>query len=145
MPGPPLYLDECVDYGLAEALRKRGFTVHTALGSAMTELSDEKQLAYAAEWGWMILTHNARGFRRLHRVARERGEEHGGIAILPARPPLEIAGAAGRDAARLDRDVRHPSVRLVHVGPLQRLLEGGYRPPGYPESEVRYALSQAAM
>ena len=25
MPAPPVYLDECVDYALAEALRQRGF------------------------------------------------------------------------------------------------------------------------
>lgn len=56
MPGPPLYLDECVDYGLAGALRKRGFIVHTALDSGMTEVSDEGQLSYAAAHGWMIVT-----------------------------------------------------------------------------------------
>ncbi len=145
MPGPPLYLDECVDCGLVEALRKRGFAVHTALGNAMTELSDERQLTYAAARGWMILTHNARDFRRLHNALRERGEEHGGIAILPARPPLELLEL--RAAMLLDWIMTFAAHRsaLFTWGQLQRLLEGGYRLPGYSEREVRNALGQAAL
>ncbi len=145
MPGSPLYLDECVDHRLAEALRKRGFTVHTALDSGMTELSDERQLSFAATHGWMIVTHNAKDFRRLHNAMRGHGEGHGGIVILPERPPLELLET--RAAMLLDWIMTFPEYRsaLFTWGQLQRLMEGGFRLPGYSETEVRRALGQAAL
>lgn len=51
MAPPPVYLDECVDYNLADALRKRGFSVTTVFDEHTEGLDDERQLAYAASHG----------------------------------------------------------------------------------------------
>lgn len=51
MPAPPVYLDECVDRPVSEALRARGFDVLTALEAGRGEDPDDAQLAYATAIG----------------------------------------------------------------------------------------------
>src|SRR5215207_3017722 len=91
MAAPPAYLDECVDHDLVVALRTRGFTAHSALEQGRANLSheDELQLAFASSMGWVIVTHNERHFRALADDYRRQGRAHGGIVVLPGRPPFE--------------------------------------------------------
>jgi hypothetical protein len=91
MPAPPAYLDECVDHELVAALRARGFTVTSALeqGRANIAFRDDAQLAFASARGWVIVTYNERHFRALADAYERRRQTHGGIIVLPGRPPFE--------------------------------------------------------
>ncbi len=60
-----LFLDEDVWPGLAVALRERGFDVVHAYEVERGGMSDVNQLAYAAEGGRAILTHNVKDFMPL--------------------------------------------------------------------------------
>ncbi len=57
-----LYLDEDVWPGLAVALRERGFDAVHTYEVGRGGLPDRDQLAYAAEQGRAVLTHNAKDF-----------------------------------------------------------------------------------
>ena len=82
MPVPPAYFDECIDVRLAEALHQRGFIAVTSLAAGMLGSTDEDQLMYATTRGLMLVTHNRRHFRRLHRLLQEQRRSHVGIILL---------------------------------------------------------------
>ncbi|MCC7370952.1 MAG: DUF5615 family PIN-like protein [Chloroflexi bacterium] len=141
---PAVYLDECVDHDLVAALRWRGYAVTSALeqGRANVGETDEAQLAYAAEHGWMLLTHNERHFRALHVAYVQQARDHGGLIIMPATPPRErllIWCALMLDWIELMPDHQSGSFKW---GRLQSLLEQGFRLSGYPEQDVVLALAR---
>jgi hypothetical protein len=144
MPAPDAYLDECVDHDLVESLRTRGFTVTSALeqGRANRGYEDDAQLAFATSMEWVIITYNERLFRALADDYQHRHEVHGGIVVLPGRPPFERV--AVRAAMMLDWLGTMPDHRsgLFKWGHLQDLLEQGHRLPGYSDDEVRLALAR---
>ncbi len=80
-PSPALYLDEDVSVVVAAILRARGFDVVTARDIGQLGLSDSEQLAYAAQAGRVLLTHNRVDFERLHREWLGSGRSHQGIII----------------------------------------------------------------
>ena len=82
-----LYIDHDVDVGLAEGLRRRGHDVLTTKETGNAEASDEAQLAFSTTQERILLTHNRRDFRRLHRLWIEGGCMHDGI-IISAHIPL---------------------------------------------------------
>jgi hypothetical protein len=98
---PTLYCDEDVSVVFAAMLRARGFTVTTTRDSGRLGRSDEEQLAFAAEVGHVLLTHNRVDFERLHQRWLESGRSHAGIIIAHRRLPAELAGRVGRLLARL--------------------------------------------
>ncbi len=98
---PPLHCDEDVSVVLAAMLRARGFTVTTARDSGQLGRSDEEQLAFAADAGSVLLTHNRVDFERLHDRWLETGRHHSGIIVARRRLPLELARRIGRLLARL--------------------------------------------
>jgi len=142
MAAPPVYLDECVDYHLVEALRRRGFIVTSALVHRMVEIDDDAQLSFATAHGWMLLSHNERDFRRLHEAFQRRGTRHAGIILVTRRS--SFAQLELRAAMRIDwigtREAQH--AQLFKWGMLQELLEGSYLLPGYSEGNVRLALGR---
>ena len=76
-----LYLDEDIDINLAVRLGGYGYSVVTTLEVGNLGNADEKQLEYAAHNGRLILTHNRRDFRRLHRVWMLRAQHHCGVIV----------------------------------------------------------------
>jgi predicted nuclease of predicted toxin-antitoxin system len=116
VPAPPVYLDECVDVALAEALQRRGFTVTLARDHGPLAAGDDEQIAYATRRGWVILSHNARHFQRWHRTFLEQGRPHGGIILIPDTGP--ISRLSIRAAMMLDWIGRQgePSSRLFKWG-----------------------------
>jgi hypothetical protein len=52
----PAYCDESIWIPVADGLRRRGWTVHTARGEETLGDSDEEQLAYAVDNDWLLLT-----------------------------------------------------------------------------------------
>jgi len=134
---PFAYLDECVDYRLVEALRKRGFLVTAVFDEGTEGLTDEEQLSYAAKRGWILVTHNERHFWSLH----QRRQPHCGIIVLPQNPPLrrlEVRAAMmlAWIAALDDRS------KFFKWGQLQEILEQGYCPPGFSTADVSFGLGQ---
>jgi len=144
MTAPDAYLDECVDHELLIDLRRRGFSVTSALeqGRANIGIDDADQLAFAARNDWVLVSFNERHFRALSAAYERNGRAHGGVIIVPASPPLDrlmIRAALMLDW--LDTMPDHRS-RLFKWGHLQGLLEQGYRLPGYHEHDVRLALAR---
>jgi Domain of unknown function (DUF5615) len=79
-----IYIDEdAMDSDLVAALRSRGVTVITALDAGLTEKSDDEQLAFAAEHGYILYTFNVSDFYRLHTVWACAGREHAGLILAP--------------------------------------------------------------
>lgn len=82
-----LYLDEDAnDHRLLIALRSRGLDVLTPLEAKLMGASDERQLAYATEAGYTILTYNVRDFAILHRDHLRAGHHHSRIIVSEQAP-----------------------------------------------------------
>ncbi len=52
----PLYCDESIWIPVADGLRRRGWTVHTARSEGTLGDADREQLRYAVENDWLLLT-----------------------------------------------------------------------------------------
>jgi hypothetical protein len=79
-----IYVDEDAAHrALVDALRSRGVTVLTALEAGLTGRPDEEQLAFAAERGCVLYSHNASDFHRLHTEWVRAGQEHAGMILAP--------------------------------------------------------------
>jgi hypothetical protein len=79
-----IYVDEeAAHRALVDALRSRGATVLTALEAGLTGQPDEEQLAFAAERGCVLYSHNASDFHRLHTEWVSAGREHAGMILAP--------------------------------------------------------------
>ena len=52
----PLYCDESIWIPVADGLRRRGWTVHTARDEGTLGDPDREQLQYAVENDWLLLT-----------------------------------------------------------------------------------------
>ena len=70
-----------MDCDLLIALRSCDVAVFTPLDFALTEKSDEAQLAFAVKRGFVIYTHNIADFCRLHTQWVGAGREHAGIIL----------------------------------------------------------------
>lgn len=86
-----LYLNENVAIQLVALLSQRGIEAVHTLNVGNRGVSDEVQLEYAAKQGYILLTHNRRHFRRLHRVWVERGQNHAGIIVVGYAEPERLA------------------------------------------------------
>jgi hypothetical protein len=91
----------------------------------MTSVDDVGQLALASAQGWLLMTHNARHFRSLHRTYQDRGEPHGGIAILPERPPFERLVVRATMMLAWIGGLAQWQSRLFTWGRLQQRFEAG--------------------
>lgn len=83
MPNPTLYLDEDVNPMLANILNQRGFSVQTTKGCSMLGQSDEAQLNFAIQKGYIFFTHNIADLSQLAKEYGKRGKEHAGIILAP--------------------------------------------------------------
>jgi hypothetical protein len=62
------YADENISFALNDALRSYGHVVFTTRDERRLGASDGSQLLYAADRGWIILTHNRADFTMLHGI-----------------------------------------------------------------------------
>ncbi len=76
-----LLLDEDVQTGLADALRRQGIDVVTVEEVGRRQLSDESQLEWATRQKRVLFTYNIKDFVALHNRWTERGWEHPGIIV----------------------------------------------------------------
>jgi hypothetical protein len=95
-----LYLDENMSLLLEVLLRLRGHAVFSTFSEGRTGAPDPHQLLFAAERGWVLITHNRRDYRLLHDAwhlwshAWDTVQRHGGVLVLdqtPGQPVEEMA------------------------------------------------------
>lgn len=84
-----LLLDEMLDAGIAEQLRRRRHDAQATQGNAGLEGKKDPDLLRAArELDRVVVTDNVQDFARLHRQFLAAGEDHAGIIFVPpARYP----------------------------------------------------------
>ena len=80
-----LYFDEDVSASIVDNLRQRGFDVLSARDAGRLRLDDASQLAFAADEGRAIVTHNRLDFEQLHQSYLSGGREHHGIVVAKRR------------------------------------------------------------
>lgn len=68
---------------LAEILNARGFVAVHTLQCRNSGKTDHEQLAYAANLGSVLITHNTRDFTKLHKEFISEGKTHSGIICAP--------------------------------------------------------------
>lgn len=90
MTSPRLYLDEDVDPLLARVLTDRGYDVLTTQEARRLSSTDVDQLAFAAQAGRAILTHNTAHFAALAREYADTGVEHSGVVVSDQLPFKEL-------------------------------------------------------
>ncbi|MGI8467670.1 MAG: DUF5615 family PIN-like protein [Pyrinomonadaceae bacterium] len=86
-----IYLDENVHILIAKIIQSHGFKAVTTQDVGRKGASDNKQLEYANEKGYIILTHDRADFEELAAEYFASGKNHCGIVILADNSPQEIA------------------------------------------------------
>jgi predicted MPP superfamily phosphohydrolase len=99
-----LYLDEDVAAVIAPMLRARGHAARTVLEERRTGLSDRAQLEFAADRGWVLVSHNREDFVRLATEFVVAGRTHGGIIVCTRRPPRVVADRISETLHRVAAD-----------------------------------------
>lgn len=74
----PLYCDESIWVPVADGLRRRGWTVHTARSEDTLGFPDEEQSAHAVENDWLFVTFDDDFLSLIER----RDHEHAGIVYV---------------------------------------------------------------
>ena len=140
MTRSPVYADEDFPLPIAEALRKRGFSVVAAVETPPRGLSDDEQLRRAAAMGCILLSHNRRDFVRVAHEFDRRGERHAGVVLLPRDVSNERLLL--RTAMLLDwrASLAEPRPPVLIWNDLQQLLIRGLRLEGYAEADVNLVL-----
>lgn len=125
---------------VAEALRKRGFSVVAAVETPPRGLDDDVLLRRATRMGRVLVTHNRRDFVRVVGEFRQSGEPHLGVVVLPR--DISQERLLLRTAMMLDwrATLPEPPPDLLLWNGLQRQLIRGLRLAGYTEDEVRLVL-----
>ncbi len=105
-------LDEDISYRVAEGLRQRGTDVVSVheVGRANSRISDEDQLAFAAEQGRVLVTYNRGDYQALDALWRVQGRTHAGILWCAERSiPRRAIGQLIRalEAAARQHDSLH--------------------------------------
>jgi hypothetical protein len=80
---PPIryYTDTHIAKAVAEQLRLRGVDVIRCEEVGLAEVSDQEHIAYAAEHGLAMVTHD-QGFTGHHRAWLEQDQHHSGIFLI---------------------------------------------------------------
>lgn len=88
---PTLYLNENIPIRLIELLHSVNIeAIHTKTVNN-NQASDEFQLLYATKHNYVLVSHNRRHFRRLHKQWMIEGKSHSGILVIGCGSPEYIA------------------------------------------------------
>ncbi len=99
-----VYLDEDVAVVVAAMLRGRGFVATTTFDEGRSGRSDEEQLDFATDRGWVVVTHNKRHFGPLHARWVAARRSHAGIMLCKRRPPRDLANRISEVLSRFPPD-----------------------------------------
>jgi len=102
-----VYLDEDVAAVVAPMLRARGHAARTVLEERRTGLSDRAQLEFAAERGWVLVSHNREDFVRLAQEFVAAGRTHSGIIVCTRRLPRAVADRISETLGRVTANEFH--------------------------------------
>jgi hypothetical protein len=91
MTAAKVYLDEDVHSLIADALRLRGWDVLTTIEADRQGSTDEQQMEYATENGFVILSYNVADFPRLHDKTLAAGGHHAGMIVATQENPSRNA------------------------------------------------------
>lgn len=86
-----LYLNENIPIRLAGLLADFGIIAIHTLDVNNKGNSDEFQLQYAAQNGYVLVTHNRKDFRRLHERWIQNRKVHSGILVMRHDEPERLA------------------------------------------------------
>jgi predicted nuclease of predicted toxin-antitoxin system len=84
------YLDEDVNVELATFLQIQSHEARTTARAGNQGNEDEDQLDYATQRSAVLITHNRRHFRRLHRDWMLASKHHAGIILTRQLPLSEL-------------------------------------------------------
>ncbi len=88
---PKLYLNENIALRLVRLLKAFNIeSIHTEQAHNKG-VDDEFQLKYAAEKGFILVTHNRRDFRELHNKWMGQNKTHAGILVMGPSEPERLA------------------------------------------------------
>ena len=85
-----LYLDEDVSVLIGALVGSRGLSATTTLQAGQMGKTDAQQLAFAAQRGLAILTHNRADFEKLAAEYYAQGRFHAGVIIAVRRSPYDL-------------------------------------------------------
>ena len=88
---PKLYLNENVPVRLVDILAKSGISAIHTIQANNRGVTDEFQLQYAADRSYVVVTHNRRDFRLIHKRWLEEGKSHAGILVMGHGEPEKLA------------------------------------------------------
>jgi hypothetical protein len=108
-----LYLDEDVSLLLGKMVRARGFEVITTQDAGNLSKSDADQLAYSAEHGLALLTHNRVDYEKLAREYVASHRSHHGIIVAVRRTPHEICLRLLKILNQVTADEMQDQVRYI--------------------------------
>ena len=86
-----LYLNENIAYTIKPYLKNLGINCIHTLDAQNQGTLDEPQLEYASKNGHVLVTHNRKDFRRLHRDWLSKKKSHAGIILLSPQTPDLLA------------------------------------------------------
>ena len=92
---PTLYLNENIPIRLVDILSFNGIKAIHALSIGNQGASDEFQLEYATNQKYILVTHNRRDFRQLHKRWISEGRFHYGILVMSHAEPEYLAQRIG--------------------------------------------------
>jgi len=87
MRSAKVYLDEDVHPLIADALRLRGWEALTTIEAGRQGSTDEQQVEYATENGFVILSYNVTDFPAMHYRILADGKTHAGIIVATQENP----------------------------------------------------------
>lgn len=108
------YLDENIDLSLCQLLIDYGHDVLTVLDASRSSDSDDAVLAFAIEDERIVVTHNRRHFKRLHKTHEGR---HCGIVICTYDPDLDALALHIHEAITANEPVAGKMIRVVRSNP----------------------------
>ncbi len=114
MNAPRFFTDEDVYAAVAPSLRKAGFSAVSTPEAGRLGLSDESQLAWAADQARVLVTFNVAHFAKLHGVWMRQGRHHAGLVVSKQRPLGDLLRRLIHLAETLDADAL--PYRLEYLG-----------------------------
>ncbi len=88
---PRLYLNENVPIRLVHLLSVDGIEAFHTVDVGNRGVSDQDQLEYAAELGFILVSHNRKHFRQLHARWLQEKRFHSGILVMDHEAPEYMA------------------------------------------------------
>ena len=87
---PIIYLNENIEYPVKKLLEAAGFSVVHTLDADNGGKNDEHQLTFAARKKWVMVTHNRKDFRQIHKRWVASKKVHSGIIVVGSVGKPEI-------------------------------------------------------